>query len=680
MELVLQFLLPDLNFREYNEDEVIINMYSSDIDKQHIVKKHTEKQRLWLLLHAAYCISEDGGVLNDAIEKNFKILFQFSQVSGIINEVFYHAIIPPSEGLYEFRRSNFFYFDDTGITDMIFEIDKDKIVLFLNLRYCPIVNLYFEAFSKVITLALVWILSYYDFQPPGGIANKKYEGAPSSEFFFTIIVISSILYEFGQLQDEKWNFRDYFTLWNLFDVLSLLLMTTWVVIKYSNMNDSVTHFYIGFTALSVSAIPLSIVLLQYLSLFKEIGILIIIIRAMSYDAFNFLIVYICCTLGFAISFQALYYDYGYDKIMVSILNLYGQTLGTFNLENFLTPCIDSISICPPDWVIYIGIVLNCIFLGFSLVLLLNLLIAKFSNTYQKINETATAEWSYFIGKSLQQNIILKDRSPLCMLPPPFNTITIIVAPFQTAFIRAFGISLAGTIADWLFTIIGFMLAYVYISFHCFYKFSYGLSVYRVLYSRYKGKRVLYWWLVGSLFLILGTFISLIASMAYALNDTALSAVGADRTKVIAYEALYSMVVGSLFTLPCLLRSKLLLGRYCVRCQQDGTINGLEPNLSESSNTMFYSNDRNITVNMNPMIQEDSDSDRATRITSPEVDASVSDSNNNSDGFNIDAEVFLPEDLKRILSLLKTNTTDTDINKMLQQLNLIINDLNQRIRR
>jgi len=677
MELVLQLLLPDLNFREYNEDEAIINKYSSDISNQPILKKHTEKQRLWLLLHAAYCISEDGGVLNDAIEQNFKILFQFSQVSGIINEVFYHTIIPPSDGLYELRKSNFFYFDDTGVTDMIFEIDKDKIILFLNLRYCPIVNLYFEAFSKVITLALVWVLSYYDFQPPGDIVNKKYEGAPSTEVFFTIIVFTSILYEFGQLEDEKWNTKDYFTLWNFFDVISLFLMTTWVVIKYFHLDASVTNFYIGFAALSISAIPLSIVLLQYLSLFKEIGILIIIIRAMSYDAFIFLIVYICCTLGFAISFQALYYDYGYDKIMVSISSLYGQTLGNFDLQNFLQPCTDSIAICPPDWVNYVGIVLNCIFLGFSLVLLLNLLIAKFSNTYQKINESATAEWSYFIGKSLQQNIILKERSPLCMLPPPFNAITIIVAPLQVPFIRAFGISIAGTIADWLFTIIGFMLAYVYISFHCFYKFTYGLSVYRVMFSKYKGKRLLYCWLVGSLVLIAVTFVSLFVSMVYALNSTV--GVGEDKTTLLAIEALYSMVVGSLFTLPCLLRSKLLLGKYYVRCQQDGTLNGLEPNLTESVNIMFHNRENNTT--MNPVIQEENNNDdiRGTRITAPELELSSSN-NSMSEGFSIDVQLFLEEDLKRVLSLLKQSTTDMDINKMLIQLNAIVNDLSKRIKR
>ena len=669
MEIVLQLLLPDLNFRAYNEFEAIIDKYSSDIDNQDIVKKMTEEQRLWILLHAAYCIAEDG-VINDAIERNLKILFQFSQISAIINEVFYHPIIPPSDGLHELRKTNFFYFDDTGITDMIYEIDKDKIVLFLNLRYCPIVNLYFELVSKVITLMLVWTLSYYDFQPPGVELSHTYERAKSVEIFFAIVVITSICYEIGQLQDEKWNLRDYFTLWNSLDVISIGLMLTWVIIRYSTLRHDYSSFYVGFTALSVSAIPLSAVLLQYVSMYKEVGILIIIITAMSYDVLIFLTVYMFCMIGFAITFQALFYDYGYDKILISMLTLYSETLGTFDLQHLLGGCVvtddddGSSSICPPEWVLYIGTVLNCIFVGFSLVLLINLLIAKFSNTYQKINDSATAEWSYFIGKSLQQNIILKERSPLCMLPPPFNLITIIVTPFQYFFVLSFGISIAGTLADWLCTILGVILSYIYISFQCTYKLTYALSVYRVMSNQYKKKRLLFSWLVISSLCLSISFICLFISFVYVFHvdsphPNPSSEKVINRNTYLAIEAAFFFVIGSLFIIPCLARSKFLLGKYYVQVQKDGTIVGLEPNLSSDGKN------ESIDTN-NPMIQivDDNSDDRADTAMSLKSFTN--------------ADVFADSDINRILSVLRKDATQLDLVNILQSLKSVLNDINSKV--
>jgi hypothetical protein len=40
-----------------------------------------------------------------------------------------------------------------------------------------------------------------------------------------------------------------------------------------------------------------------------------------------------------------------------------------------------------------------------------------------------------------------ERSALCMLPPPFNFITTLAAPWQRYYLRHHGVSLAGTIAD-----------------------------------------------------------------------------------------------------------------------------------------------------------------------------------------------------------------------------------------
>ena len=89
-----------------------------------------------------------------------------------------------------------------------------------------------------------------------------------------------------------------------------------------------------------------------------------------------------------------------------------------------------------------------------------------SNTHQRINDTAMEEWSFFVAKTVQQQILLKERSPLCMLPSPLNLITTAVAPLHYLLMRL-GVSLAGSIADRVLAPLGqiqtyFFLLYLYV--------------------------------------------------------------------------------------------------------------------------------------------------------------------------------------------------------------------------
>jgi hypothetical protein len=55
-----------------------------------------------------------------------------------------------------------------------------------------------------------------------------------------------------------------------------------------------------------------------------------------------------------------------------------------------------------------------------------------------------------------------ERNALCMLPPPFNVITTLVAPCQRYFLRYRGISFAGTVADITMELILWLPVCVYI--------------------------------------------------------------------------------------------------------------------------------------------------------------------------------------------------------------------------
>jgi hypothetical protein len=99
-----------------------------------------------------------------------------------------------------------------------------------------------------------------------------------------------------------------------------------MILSWFELNIPVNQRIIGHYALSLSAIPLSLGLLQSLSIYKKIGELLIMIKAMSYDILSFLVVYLVCSVGFSISFNALFYR-GTIAIGYSMLTLFSATLG-----------------------------------------------------------------------------------------------------------------------------------------------------------------------------------------------------------------------------------------------------------------------------------------------------------------------------------------------------------------
>jgi hypothetical protein len=72
------------------------------------------------------------------------------------------------------------------------------------------------------------------------------------------------------------------------------------------------------------------------------------------------------------------------------------------------------------------------------------------------------EWSFFIAKTVQQYVLIKEKSPLCMLPSPLNLITTAATPLHYPLMRRQGISFAGLCADKLLVIPGQIQSYFFL--------------------------------------------------------------------------------------------------------------------------------------------------------------------------------------------------------------------------
>ena len=85
--------------------------------------------------------------------------------------------------------------------------------------------------------------------------------------------------------------------------------------------------------LSLSAIPLSLNLLQYISAEKSFGRLVIIIFEMFSEMMGFMWVFVLCVMGFSITFWGLFNHtgpYGFGGLGFTILQLFSVTMGSLN--------------------------------------------------------------------------------------------------------------------------------------------------------------------------------------------------------------------------------------------------------------------------------------------------------------------------------------------------------------
>ena len=198
---------------------------------------------------------------------------------------------------------------------------------------------------------------------------------------FTIVhIFLVVIYEIGTLQENHWNIRDYISSgWNILDAISSLLIIVafyMLTAGYSRESITVGGLFVPSIMIASSAIPISLTILQPLSLFKPLGELIIMIKEMSFDVASFLLLYVICSFGFAVltaSITSLGIQNG--DLIGAMLFLYSATLGNFDFE----------------WNPYFQFLLAVYMLA-SAILLINLLIARMSTTYQRINDKALEEW------------------------------------------------------------------------------------------------------------------------------------------------------------------------------------------------------------------------------------------------------------------------------------------------
>ena len=199
--------------------------------------------------------------------------------------------------------------------------------------------------------------------------------------------------------------------------MSLLCIAVWI---FTFQYEDVYNETLARGAISLAAIPQSLSLLQFLCMVPSLGHFVIMIGAVLADVVNFLFVFIACIIGFSIALRGIFYD---NENFVST----GQTLltvysGIFGNLDFSIFDLDH----PFD---HLGQGLLVVYSMLTAIVLINLLIARMAYTYQTVSERVEEEWGFYKAETTQTFLEFEDRNPLCKLPAPLNTVSMLAALF-----------------------------------------------------------------------------------------------------------------------------------------------------------------------------------------------------------------------------------------------------------
>eukprot|EP01031_Cornospumella_fuschlensis_P024189 gene24189-29258_t len=398
------------------------------------------------------------GPLQVAVSGGIKDLFAHSHVSAYVQRLFYSGLrdCPDSE------KSGTNYLRSAMI----------KLSGYLHARFRPAVMFFFEGLSKVLMLALVFSISnsYYTSWQKSGDGN--YPNRVPTESFLLILTLSTVLYEYGSLVQNNVFYPASVAsvvgyledIWNLLDLSSLCFIITWAGMSY--LGSTSEHYMQAHAALACSCIPLAMSLLQYAGLVEKVGKLTIMIMAMVENLGPLSVVFIVVLAGYVLTMSALFSSSNKGEAFSSPVQA-ALTLFSTSLNNYENTFTETFSVYGSleTW----GICIQLTFIiGFSIVLL-SLVIAQMSATHQRVDEKAYEEWQFGFAKTTQQFLLLHERHPFSMLPPPLNLIPICLSPvhyfvlwfYDSHTLRNKVLSVSGTASDMLMgTIMSFVAPWI----------------------------------------------------------------------------------------------------------------------------------------------------------------------------------------------------------------------------
>ena len=424
-------------------------------------KNHTfpHRETIYRDLNVRKAQAFSAGPLVESMKCDVNFVFTISQVNYFTNELFYTNLKAKRNGILisllnscKMNRDtivDFFFkplmlgpiiktlclsLPDAFNEEAISQLGSNIIFCESNLvrgRYCPGFMFFMEGISKAVTLFLISWVALVTYDKKSDLSSQL----SPEEVMLAILMFSHAIYEFGELcGTNAWflpNYRgilSYVTdIWNWFDDITLGLLFGWFHYRCSGQE----HF-VDFKALiSVATIPYSLSILRYLCLWEPIGKLQLTVVKMTADLGGFAVLFIVCVFGFWVALYGLmkYDDRGYENddfgtVRHAMVTLFSSTFANYNNNIFFLETRYQ----------ELGAVIMVIYIVATVIVLLNLIIARMSATFDKVSEISLGEYHLNKAGIVRNFIRFEETHPFCMLAPPFNLITFLLSPFHFCFL------------------------------------------------------------------------------------------------------------------------------------------------------------------------------------------------------------------------------------------------------
>ena len=375
------------------------------------------------------------GPIKTALNNDVSIVLASANVSTFIDKIFWTCLKKSHCNWIEFiyyrgysdtkKLQPFF----TCVNTILAPLSKESENLIrlksnlINGRYSPAFMFFSNCLSHVITLFLIcWVTiqtynnDFYDVDVDR-VTIKPAEGA------LIIMSATSILTEIGELIGDGTetriisNFVPYFKIiWNYFDLSTLTLLTLWVSLKFATD----LPFEYSRAALAGATIFQATGTLRYSSFNESLGQYVILIIETILDLGAFTMVFLISVLGFWIFFFALFSDnVHFCTPSATFLNMFTASLGNYDSFTLLFGEEGTLH--------EIGTIVWLLYVVFSAIVLLNLIIAHMNSTYMRISVLSFQKFQLARAQTVAQFLLIYEKSTLCMLPAPLNLFTFLLS-------------------------------------------------------------------------------------------------------------------------------------------------------------------------------------------------------------------------------------------------------------
>ena len=231
--------------------------------------------------------------------------------------------------------------------------------------------------------------------------------------------VRSLFKRYGKLTLwKKWQ-HYIFDFWNILDWIMFILYGVGFVLRvvsYFTVNVSIltaAHALLAFNALIIF-----IRSLQFLSMHSQIGPLLIMVFYMCIDLLSFMLILLVILLGYGVASHAVLHPsspLSWSLLYAIIQGPYEQLHGELNADEVRAPSNRTSSFTPASitgFGEYFGLVLADLYILFTNVLLLNLLIAMFNSSYNRVRE----ETDYHNVSHMYE--VLREFEAKSVIPPP----------------------------------------------------------------------------------------------------------------------------------------------------------------------------------------------------------------------------------------------------------------------